>query len=69
MSLFPKKINGASCPVARARGAPGAFCPACSGVARGGGQGGGASAPGRRPEGGAKILPRFFKNLYRDNFF
>ena len=30
MSLFPKKINGASCPVARARGAPGAFCPACT---------------------------------------
>ena len=30
MSLFQKKINGASCPVARARGAPGAFCPTCS---------------------------------------
>ena len=28
MSLFPKKINGASCPVARARGAPPArFAP------------------------------------------
>ena len=31
-----------------------------SGVARGGAGGGGASAPGRRPEGGAKILPRNF---------
>ena len=35
----------------------------CSGVARGGQ--GGASAPGRRPEGGAKILTKnFFKFIY-----
>ena len=27
MSLLPKKINGASCPVARARGAPAHFAP------------------------------------------
>ena len=33
----------------------------CSGVARGGQ--GGASAPGRRPEGGAKILPRNLKKF------
>ena len=35
-----------------------------SGVARGGGRGG-ASAPGRRPEGGAKIMPKnFLKFIY-----
>ena len=28
-----------------------------------GGRGGGASAPGRRPEGGAKILPKNFKKF------
>ena len=37
-----------------------------SGVARGGR--GGASAPGRRPEGGAKMLPKKLKNLYMENF-
>ena len=38
-----------------------------SGVARGGQ--GGASAPGRRPEGGAKILQKIFKKNYiRRNF-
>ena len=32
-----------------------------------GGGAGGASAPGRRPEGGAKILARiFFLNLYKE---
>ena len=37
--------------------------PGDSGVARGGQ--GGASAPGRRPEGGAKILTKiFFKFIY-----
>ena len=29
---------------------------------------GGAAAPGRRPEGGAKILPRIFFNLYIKKF-
>ena len=44
------------------------MCVCISGVARGGGQGG-ASAPGRRPEGGAKILPMIFLNIYiRRNF-
>ena len=38
-----------------------------SGVARGGQ--GGAAAPGRRPEGGAKIMPIIFLNLYRENCF
>ena len=37
-----------------------------SGVARGGQ--GGAAAPGRRPEGGAKILPKNFFNLYTEKF-
>ena len=37
-----------------------------SGVARGGQ--GGAAAPGRRPEGGAKILPKNFLNLYTEKF-
>ena len=40
--------------------------PCSSGVARGGR--GGAAAPGRRPEGGAKILPKNFLNLYTEKF-
>ena len=38
-----------------------------SGVARGGQ--GGAAAPGRRPEGGAKILPKNFYFFYMEKFF
>ena len=38
------------------------ICIYYSGVARGGQ--GGASAPGRRPEGGAKIMPKNFFKIY-----
>ena len=39
-----------------------------SGVARGGGAGGGASAPGRRPEGAPKSCQGFKNNLYKEKF-